>query len=336
MFEKFSMISVEIDNTPDSDWNDRLKNSKFGSIYQTIEYGHYVKERIKSVPLFLRFYSDGELVGQLLAFQSFRGKGKLSKHFGRGIVYSTISKISSLLPKYVYWTFGPVVFYNELQSEISESLGNVLNSWNTKFSGSTHPLTDNFNFDKRFGFQKNELGTFLIDLKQDLQQILDNADKNSVKKNIKRAQERGVTITEISSKDDLMVYYGLLDAHRKSNSLISYSVDDVKGYEIIKQIGQKGFLAWYDKMPISGIVISSFNNYINEWGIARSQIDSEKKLYSLDLLRWKIIEWGKTNNCNYYDLTGVKLSNRTEKEDSLYRNKEKWGGKLVIYSSFSN
>ena len=331
------MISIEIDKETDSDWNKRLLSSEFGSIYQTKEYGLYVKERIKSKPLYLKFYSNNdELVGQLLAFQSFKGRGKIAKYFGRGMLYSAVAKISDMMPKYIYWIFGPVVFNNELQSEVSESLGNVLNSWEVKFSGSIHPLNNDFNFDKKFNFQKNESGTFIIDLKQDLQKTLDNADKNSVKKNIKRAQERGVTISEISSNEDLLTYHRLLFTHRKENDLLPYSVDDiVNGFNVMKSVGQKGFLAWHDKMPIGGIFISSFNNYINEWGIARSKIDTEKNLYSLDLLRWNIITWGKENHCNYYDLSGVKLSRITPKDESLFRNKKKWGGNLVIYPVFS-
>lgn len=331
------MISIDVGKEPDSEWNKRLLDSKLGTIYQTKEYGAYVESQLKSKPIYLKFYTNnGEIVSQLLLFQSFKGRGKLAEFFGRGFVYSAVAKASALLPKYTNWIFGPVIFNTTYNSEISESLGNLLISWKGQFSGSTHPLNNDFNFDKKFNFQKNESGTFIIDLKQDLQKILDNADKNSVKKNIKRAQERGVTISEISSNEDLLTYHRLLFTHRKENDLLPYSVDDiVNGFNVMKSVGQKGFLAWHDKIPVGGIFISSFNNYINEWGIARSKIDTEKKLYSLDLLRWNIITWGKENHCNYYDLSGVKLSRITPKDESLFRNKEKWRGNLVIYPVFS-
>jgi len=67
-----------------------------------------------------------------------------------------------------------------------------------------------------------------------------------------------------------------------------------------------------------------------------SDLIMEKKLYSLDLLRWEIIEWGIKNNKNYYDLSGVEIKNRSAKEDGIFRKKRKWGGSLIEYSSFTN
>lgn len=332
------MISVEVSKEPDSDWNQNLLGSKYGTVYQTVEYAQYVQDRIKSEPIYLKFTAaSGELAGQLLMFQTFKGRAKMAKYLGRGRLYSTASKISAILPKYTYWNFGPVIFNMELQTEISESLGNLLQSWRGKFSGKAHPLNSHFDFSEKFEFTKNEEATFLIDLHQKTDEILQNTDKNSVQKNIRRSQERGVSISQINSKEDLLTYHELLNQHRSQNDLSTYSVGDViEGYEIVKKVGQIGFLAWYDKIPIGGIFISTFNGYINEWGIARSKLDTEKKLYSLDLLRWHIIEWGVQRNCSYYDLSGVKLNNRTSKEDGIFRNKEKWGGKLISYNIFSS
>lgn len=332
------MISVEIEKNPDHNWNKRLLGSQYGTVYQTQEYGLYLKSQLKFNPVFLKFYtSKGGLVGQLLIFKSFAGRRKIAKFFGRGFVYSTITKASVLFPKYINWYFGPVIFDTSYQKEISESLGNLLISWKSKLQGTPHPLDTNFNFAQKFNFKNNGASTIIIDLNESINEIFNNTDKNSVQKNIKRSQERGVTITQISSKEELKLYYELLNKHRTENKLVSYSLEDViKGYEIVKPVGQIGFLAWHEKIAVGGIFISTFNKYINEWGIARSMIDTEKKLSSLDLLRWKIIEWGKQNDCKYYDLSGVKSGNRSPKEESLFKNKAKWGGKLIEYSSFSN
>ena len=333
------MISVEVEEKPDSKWNDRLLESPFGTIFQTKEYAAYVEDRLKSKPTFLKFQTEkGEIISQLVVFQSAKGRGKLARLFGKGSVYTAISKASTtFLPKNTNWLFGPVLLNASYQGEVTESLGTLLKSWKGNFQGSQHPLCNDFIFPVQFNFKRKELGTFLIDLKQDLNQILDNADKKSVKKNIERSQNRGVVITQINSQKDLETYHEILNQHRKDNNIEPYSIEDVKrGYEILTPVGQIGFLAWKDKIPIGGIFASAFNGYINEWGIARTTIDLEEKLYSQDLLRWKIIEWGKENNCNYYDLSGVQISNRTTKEDGIFHNKEKWGGKLVTYPHFSN
>lgn len=332
------MISIEVNKEPDSDWNQNLLRSKYATVYQTVEYAAYIQSRMKSTPLYLRFYDKHDkLVGQLLAFQSFKGRGKISKLFGCGFVYSTVAKASSLLPQSLNWNFGPIVFDDVSVNDILDSLGDFLASKNYRFRGSNHPLNANIEFSRKFNFHKQEEGTFIIDLKQDLQVILDSTDKKSVRKNIDRAEERGVTITQIESLDDISTYYHILSQHRIASELIPYSFEDVaEGFKLMKSVGHAGFLAWSDKIPIAGISISSFGGYINELGIARSNLDAEKKLYSLDLLRWKIIEWGKQNNCLFYDLSGVKLNNRSPKDDGIFRNKEKWGGKLVQYSLFKS
>ena len=226
---------------------------------------------------------------------------------------------------------------DDYKKNIFDSLGDFLTSKHYEFRGSRHPLDANVEFSQKFNFYKQEEGTFIIDLKQDLQVILDNTDKKSVRKNIDRAEERGVMITQIESPEDVSTYHDILSQHRIANELIPYSFEDVaEGFKLMKSVGHSGFLAWSDKIPIGGITVSSFGGYINELGIARSNLDTEKKLYSLDLLRWKIIEWGKQNNYLFYDLSGVKLKNRSSKDDGIFRNKEKWGGKLVTYPLFSN
>jgi len=331
------MIKTEIQNKPDPDWNLRLLKSKTGTIYQTKEYAQYVVLQLKLKPIFVKFVQNEEIIAQLLVFQSFKGRRKLARYFGRGIVYSISSQVSVALPKYINWNYGPAIFKTEFTNEILEEFGNLLISWNKKFDGSVHPLNYDYDFPKKFNFKQNNLGTFIIDLSQGLEKILGNTDKKSVKKNIERAEERGVTVTELNLEKNVDIYYELLNKHRENSNLISYSRQDiVNGFNMLKSVGQKGLIAWHNGNPIGGIVFSSFNNYINEWGIARSKIDTELKLYSLDLLRWKIIEWGVKNNSTYYDLTGVKIENQSSKDESLFRNKSKWGGKLITYPNFSN
>jgi len=326
------LISLEILEEPDSLWNRRLQSSPHGTIYQTKEYGSYIQSRLKSKPLFLTFNSEnGEIMAQLLAFQTFKGTKKINKLFGRGLVYSLAIK-TSLLPKFIYWNFGPVILNSENPLEVLDKLGNYIIKQKVQFSGYFHPLNSEYEFPQRFNFKRKTAGTFIINLKQNIEQIFKNTDKQSVQKNIKRSQERGVQITEITSKENLIEYYNILNKFRKENNLQPYSYEDVvDGYDFVKPVGQKGFLAWFNKEAIGGIFISSFNGNINEWGIAGSKLDREKKLYSLDFLRWKIIEWGVEKNYNYYDLSGIKIENRTSKEEGIFRNKKKWGGELFKY-----
>lgn len=330
------MTSFEILEKPDSGWNQKLLSSPYGIMSQTSEYGSYIESRFKSKPLYIKFFNNkGQFIGQLLVFRTIKGRKRINKFFGQSFFYSSVMKMAKLMPKYFHWYFGPIIFDKSYQTSISETLGNLIVSWKREFEGTTHPLNPDFEFPTKFNFKKQKESTFVIDLKQDIQKILTNTDKHSVQKNIKRSQERGVFITEIKSKDDIMTYYELQKKYRLQNKLQPYSrLDLEEGFFLLKRVGLKGFIAWYDKIPVGAISFSSFNGYICESGIARSGLDSEKNLYSQDLLRWKIIEWGVKNNCNYYDLAGIKPADRSPKEEGIFRNKKKWGGTQYNYGLF--
>lgn len=331
------MIELEIHDTPEKNWNQKLLETQLGTIFQTKEYAYYFESRLKSKPKFLRFFTKtGDLVGQLILFQSYKGQKRLARTIGRGLIFSYFSKFQRILPKFNYWNFGPVIFDCDFMSEISESLGSLLKSWNSPFRGILHPLDSNFIFPQKFNFQNEKCSTFIIDLKQDKEAIFKNTNKNSVQKNIKRSIQRGVKVTQFKSKKDLMIYYELQKKHREENKIQPYEKDDIfERFHNLSPLGNTGFIAWFDEIPISAISFSSFNGYINESGIARSKIDTAKKLYSQDLLRWKIIEWGKQHNCNFYDMSGINPENRNSKEEGIFRNKKKWGGKQYFYLSFT-
>ena len=75
---------------------------------------------------------------------------------------------------------------------------------------------------------------------------------------------------------------------------------------------------------------------MNEWGVARSSIDYEQKLYSQDLIKWKIIEWGIENKMNWYDLSGINPNPVNSKERGILQYKKKWGGEKVQQWIFKN
>lgn len=312
------------DDGPDPDWNKRLFDSKFGTIFQTEEYGNYEKSITKCQPKYFKFRNENDVViGQILLFKVFRGKGSITKLITRGL--------GTKYTKWI-WSYGPVVFDESYYAEILHQLFNFLGS--TNFEGSPHPQ------DNKQSFAKQTAATFIIDLNQDVDDIFKKTDKKSVQKNIERSRERGVTIKEFSIGDrDFADYSSLLNRYRKSNDLGIYSDDQIKEvFHLATSTTGKGtgFLAWYEKMPIGGIFISAFNGYINEWGIARSHDDTEKKLYAQDLLRWTIIEWGKKKGCRFYDLSGVKYpeEQQSTKEKGIFQNKKKWGGELTLYPIF--
>lgn len=327
---------ITIDEKCPNSWNKNLLYSKLGNIHQTKEYGEFVNFQTKSKPRFLQFFNNkGDLLGQLLIFQSFKGQRKIIKILGPSALLSTLGKASKIFSKYYTWQSGPIIFNENYISDVFKSFGNFLVNEKCYFTGYIPPMSNGYNFPEQFNFNEKIVGTFIIDLNQGFENILKQSDKKSVQKNIKRSIDRGVTISQIDSYKKLRIYHELQKKHRKNNNVLPYRWKDVKKwYELLGPVGDSGFIAWFNEKPVGGILFSSFNGFINESGIARSSIDSEKNLYSQDLLRWKIIEWGIKHNCSYYDLTGVKITNRSQKEEGIFRNKKKWGSDLYKYKVY--
>jgi len=316
------MISIVDSDSPDQNWNERLKKSRFGTIYQSKEWG-MISDNLGQTPHFLTFQSrSGKIVGQLLINVTSR----LSK---KRIIQNLITKIpiSSIL---LYrWSYGPIIFDEENDS-IYNVLKDFLFSKKVKVSGTGHPfhgiMTQQ---DQRFVIKN--WSTFLIDLTKPKNELYENIEKHSGRKNIERSIKRCVSIEEITEKS-LQQYLELVNTERKSvkGDLIDYD-NLLKSWRLLKPLGYSGFLAKKDDIPIGGLLFSFLNGHIIEGGVARSLLDTKNKLYSQDLIKWKIIQWGIENKMKYYNLAGVNPEPESKKEEGILRYKKKWGGKKYDY-----
>lgn len=308
------MISIEVNDKPDSRWNARLKASPYGSIFHTYEMG-LSKSMRNQQPIFLKFVSgSGEIVGQQLVFS-----------FNRFKINPSLSIIlKKIIPTTVIqWTYGPVIFNSNYTEQILSQLKMYIIKNNFKIQGTEHPFQSNIFLDFKKPFILNKRCTFIIDLENDLDSIWNNMDKHSVQKNIQRSKKRGVYIKEMD-KSSYLKYRQLSIKIGKDKMLNSTDIE--KQWELLSNVGYTGFLAFIDEEIIGGITISFFNNYVNEFNIVRTNQDYEKKLYSQDLLKWKIIEWAKNKQCKYFDFSGANPYPLNAKEEGILRYKKKWGG----------
>ncbi len=309
----------------DNKWNDFLRKSPLGNVYQTKEYAKYITTKGES-PVFLSFVnSTGEIVGQILIsfISRFEKKGKLK---------NIIKNIPGTKKETCKWIYGPIISDNKFKEEIYDNLQKYLIKKNCRISGSVHPLSQQ----QKIGnskIEKKTWGTFLIDLSKSKAILWDNLEKHSARKNVERSKRKKIVIKEMTERD-LIDYHRLLNETKQQQD-VNISLDEViNEWNILKPTGFSGFLSYFENEPIAGLIFSSFNNYINEWGVARTEKDTKMKLYSQDHIKWKIIEWGNKNGCKYYDLSGVNPSPNTDKEKSIFRYKKKWGGKLTEYSTY--
>lgn len=305
-----------------SDWNRQLLKSPMGNIFNTYEYSQYAKKRLGWLPYFLYVIEkNGDIVAQVILFEYVRNK------LSRKIPFS-ITKLASKISKTIRWIYGPVIFSDEEQLVVNEFFSFVQSKAN-KLEGSTHPFFNGTLTNTKAKTEK--WSTFLIDLQQSKDLIVSGFDKHSAKKNIERAVERGVQISQIN-ESNISDYHILLNKFRIASHNEPFEYEDTyELWKLLERVGFKGFLATKDGVNIGGITFSFFNGYINEWGIARSLTDKNEKLYAQDLLKWKIIEWGIDNKQKYYDLSGFNPCPESGKEAGILRYKKKWGGKQYDY-----
>jgi lipid II:glycine glycyltransferase (peptidoglycan interpeptide bridge formation enzyme) len=196
--------------------------------------------------------------------------------------------------------------------------------------GKEFPLSDNILSSIGDPFTITKKATFLLDLSKGKDKLWNLMDKNSVRKNIKRSEERGIQIREMK-KSDLATYLELLEETGKTQRFNEESKSS-EWWDILKQVGYRGLLAYENDVPIAAMAAAYFAGYVNEFGIVRTQRDRDAKLYSQDLLKWKIIEWSIEQKFRYYDFSGVSPESNDPKEQGIYRYKKKWGGALTQFN----
>jgi hypothetical protein len=308
--------SVEINETPPKDWNNFLKKCSTGNIQHTVEYSKYAEKRIGWKPLFFRLISKtGKIVLQCLIFEE---KNDISGLFNRK------TKLKSLFKSAWKWNYGPV----------SDSI-DAINFFYTFIKKSkkhihvvTHPLSP-YN---KFHFKTKSWATYIIDLHKTKEELFLNLNKKSARKNIKKSIDNEVIIEQINEKS-LKEYHELLTYMRKESGTIEYSYEFTHDFwKFLQPVGFTGFLAKKNDIPLGGLTFGHFNGYVIEMGVARSKKDKDENLFSQDLIKWKIIEWGVDNKMNYYDLAGHNPNPTSSKEAGIKQFKKKWGGDEYNFS----
>ncbi len=317
-------ISVSEEKIADKNWNDRLFKSGFGTIYQSKEISSHF-EKIGKKPIFLKFLDNsGAIVGQLLVSKESRleKKGRAGKF------------LKKLIPEKMLlyqWTYGPIIFEPELKDNVFECLEKFFLSKKGSISGWQHPLCANKFFSLKTDFSLKPWSTFLIDLTIPTDELYQNIDKHNGRKNIERSIRRNVIVEEIDEKS-LEEYHQLRNDMRKEagEELVDFEIL-LNWWKLFKPLGYSGFLAKNEDKPIGGLLFSYANDHIIEGGVARTEFDIKNKLYSQDLIKWKIIEWGIENNLKLYNLAGFNPQPSSKKEEGIFRYKKKWGGKRINY-----
>jgi len=321
------------ESEPDEGWNNLILKSKFATFHQTVEYAKYRKKWFGWIPKFLKFYdSKGELLALCLVFEYSRITQYI-KNKKLGKVSSLLGKKFSKTKLIIRWEYGPVIIKNEKKELVYEELFKYLKKHDKKFYGFFHPLNQSSNFNEFSGGK--DYGTFIIDLSQDLEKLWTNL-RTDAKRKVSKAKTHELNFQQIKNKSDFKTYYSLYLETRKKSGVEEREFGDMFDLWNIKVVGQKGFIVFKNDIPLSGVLLATFGNYMIEYGPAKAINDSKLKVNASEFLKWKTFEWGKKNNLGYYDLAGVYPNSESKKEQGIYEFKKKWGGKYFDWTIYAH
>jgi len=330
------IIKSNISSEADKCWNLRLNGNKFATIHHTQEYIEYVKQARKQPSYYITFETKDEVVGQVALHRLSRAEKKIKSTFKKIPASNSISKLFSGIKPMFVWDFGPVIFNDDFRDEIYSEIAKFSKKFKGPIKGSLHPLDYPAEELSKYGWNEKKMGTFLIDLTLSQEQLWKNVDRQSGRKAVKRALNNGIKIKPIENINDLKTHHVLLNEGKEMADLGNYPFRSLElSWKMLRKVGQFGFIAWKDNIPLASTLVTTFNGYLNEWGFAESKKDREELLGATDLIKWNLIEWGHKSGFRYFDLSGVEPEPSNTKEKGIFRFKKKWGGKLVNWYHYT-
>jgi len=201
-------------------------------------------------------------------------------------------------------------------------------------------------------FAKNDTGldfegvqpafVFRLDITPDEDKLLGNMHSKT-RYNIRLAQKKGVTIREASCREDLRIFYAILEETAKRDRFL------IRGYEYFAMIWEhmvenglaQIFIAEYQGQPVSATLALILGN--KTWYLYGASSNEFRNVMPNYLIQWEMIRWAKARNCTLYDFRGVSGDlDESNPLYGLYRFKKGFNGDFIefvgdwdtVYSSF--
>jgi len=338
------MTRVEFSRTaPTQDWNDRVRSTADGTLFQTSHWARFCKRYFGIEALYLLAVgSSGEVQGQLLFFDEPVGYRGIM--FERPLSWLTLPLMRRLIPSF-RWQFGPLIFVEgeENRRAVCEAILDYVQAFATARRGlsieSSGPPIHGCDagefipvFEDR-GYSVRIWNTFLVDLRVEPDELWTRLER-SARKSVRRAQDQGVSVQRVKDLAELRLYYDFAVSQEANRRGRMFSFDNMAVmWDVLREhAGVEFFVAVQGERMLGGLGVWVYNGLLTEFWVARSDHSVELRMYEGDLIRWEIIRWGHASGHRVYDLAGVAPDPVAgSKEAGIFRFKKKWGGKLHSY-----
>ncbi|QGU00699.1 tRNA-dependent lipid II--amino acid ligase [Candidatus Syntrophocurvum alkaliphilum] len=190
-------------------------------------------------------------------------------------------------------------------------------------------------------FKKNETGldfegvqpnyVFRLDITPSEENLLKNMHSKT-RYNIRLAKKRGVKIKEAESKEDLLVFYSILEETAKRDKFLirGYEYFEIIWDQMIENNYAKIFFAEYEGTTISASLALILGNKV--WYLYGASSNEYRNVMPNYLIQWEMIRWAKEQGCSIYDFRGVSGDlDESNPLYGLYRFKKGFNGDLVEF-----
>ena len=181
-------------------------------------------------------------------------------------------------------------------------------------------------------FRTLRWATYVVDC-QGSEEELWRRLKHSARKSIRKAQDRGLTVRRLQSRDEVQPYLQFAKrAARASGRTLSGQPDLLMAWDCLRgHACLEFFVAELRGECMSGLGIRGQGAWISEFGSYQSVRDRTERLNAQDLIKWEVIRWARRCGIRYFDLAGVNPAPATAKEAGIRQFKEKWGGRYLEF-----
>ena len=233
------------------------------------------------------------------------------------------------------WTLpgGPLIFpgADALEATLSvcrelDDIASERHSFETSFT--LPPYCDNNISDSLIskGYdEKTSQFTHILSLKNRYDDVWADYHKTT-RKNIRRAQKRGVTVYETDSEADLTCFYRLYLAQMKRFG------STPKPYSLLRYLQTSSIariiVAEIDHQIVGGMLFLYFNFRVRLWILAWDR--EFMKCYPNTALYDYVVQWSCRHGCSLIDFGASPPGNA-----GLARHKEDWGAKKACFSTFT-
>lgn len=302
-------------------WNSFLNKFTEGNFPQCYEYGEIAKianPRTKVVRLSITY--DGKPVGIV--------QGIYPVYFGFGTTLrvdwgpimnpesgTNFQLVGSLLSKIEDCCRRRRIIHAQFLVPDSFQLHGIFNKMNYVSSG-----------------KSNE---YIVNLKEGPQQLWMNIHHNK-RRNIKRALEKGVEISQSHRNEDLKTFYSLLEASAKRREFSPYPHSMFESiWKTYKTELSKVFLAHWKGKIVSGVFVAIHGRTVYALGAGSFPAGWEAR--PNDLLHWKVMEWASENGYFKYNMGGVDEPppSKESAKWGIWRWKKEWKGSLEKIETFN-